>query len=195
MLLERCINKGWLHSKESGTFAIENYSGERIIMNINNFHGIGMVYSHSWLWRRKDHSLDIKERVIMLFKRGLSYRKNAQVLKISPSSCCKTWKVNVFDESYVRNSTSMVIEQPENHFYPNLCVAGCWNLQKGLKMRRFPWKIGQKFFSLMKHDTSVLPTGIYSETARYKLPTTICIENCQASNFHYDMGLYQQKWS
>ena len=55
MLIERCINKGWLHSKESGYFAIENYSGERIIMNINKFHGIGMVYSHSLLWRKKDH--------------------------------------------------------------------------------------------------------------------------------------------
>ena len=29
----------------------------------------------------------------------------------------------------------------------------------------------------------------------YKIPTTICFENRLASNFHYDMGLYQQKYT
>ncbi len=44
--------------------------------------------------RRKDHSLEIKERVIMLTKLRLSYRKIAQILNISASSCCKIWKEN-----------------------------------------------------------------------------------------------------
>ena len=44
--------------------------------------------------RRKDHSSEIKERVIMLIKLGLSYRKIAQVSNNSATSCCKIWKEN-----------------------------------------------------------------------------------------------------
>ena len=42
--------------------------------------------------RRKYHFLEIEERVIMLIKLGLSYRKITQVLNISTTSCCKIWK-------------------------------------------------------------------------------------------------------
>ncbi|MEL7079719.1 MAG: hypothetical protein AAGM46_28205, partial [Cyanobacteria bacterium J06582_2] len=45
--------------------------------------------------KKKDIDLKQKDKIMLLTKLGLSYRKIANILRCSPSTCCRVWKQSV----------------------------------------------------------------------------------------------------